>query len=334
MPTYRSILKKSFRFTMRHKSLWFVGFWVAIFGNGGAYEIFIKNIRRALEGNISLFNTPSLFAQSLMGDTIITRLQNLILSLNPLLNLGLIIVLFGLIYLAITAEGVLIKSVYDRIKLKRKPRIKQTWIKTRAKFFDLLLAIVLFKGGGILLAFSISLPFALLLQNIANLSFAISLLVAAFMIFTPLAIIVSFLVKYIIIFIIIKNYTPLTAFIASIKLFKNNWLITLENALILFALNFAFGFIALFAAIIVSFPIIAAIAVIVYPLALPEGHFITIIAWVSMILLPILGSALAVFQMSAWTALWTKLVSLRKIHSKLARLTAGVISKIIPLKSL
>jgi hypothetical protein len=328
MPTYRSILKKSFRFTLNHKSLWFVGFWLALFGNGGEYEIFIKNIRRALDGSISLFNAPSLFVQSLMGSNFISRLQNLILFQNPLLNLGLIIVLIGLIYLAITAEGVLIKSVYDSIKLKRKPRIKQTWIKTRSKFFDLLLSVVLFKGGGILLAFCISLPFVLLLQNIANLTFNVSLLIVAFMIFTPLAIIVSFLVKYIIIFIIIKNYTPQTAFTKSITLFKNNWLITLENAFILFVLNLAFGFVTLFTAIIVSFPIIAAIAVIVYPLALPEGHFVTIIAWVSMILLPILGSALSVFQMSAWTVLWTKLVSMRKMHSKLARLTFGVLSKI------
>ena len=334
MPTYRSILKKSFRFTLNHKSLWLVGFWVALFGNGCEYEIFFKNIGRLFDGTFSLLKTPDLFIQSFIGENFFTRLQNLIHSLNPLVNLGLILIFICLVYLAITAQGVLVKSVYDSGKLKRKPRIKETWIKTRAKFFDLLLAIALFKGGGFILALLFSLPFILLLQAFASFTFVTSVLIVGFVIFTPLAICVSFLVKYIVIFIVIKNHDPLTAFTASIKLFKNNWLITLENALILFVLNFAFGFIALFAAIILSFPIIAAIAVIVYPMALPEGHFITIIAWVSMILLPVLGSAVAVFQMSAWTVLWTKLVSLRKMHSKLARLTAGIFSKITPLKSL
>lgn len=329
MPIYRSILKQSFRFTTKHKRLWFIGFWVALLGNGGEYEIFVRNTQEALSTHTSIAELPRFFMQSFISDKFIMQLQNLALSLNPLTSFALLIVFAALIYLGITAQGVLIKSIYQSTKLKKQPAIKDTWIKTRAKFFELFIATLFFKGGGFIIALLISFPFALLLNAITQISFGSSAFIMGLLIFTPLAIIVSFLVKYTLIFIIVKNYDPLTALESSVKLFKENWLITIENALLLFILNLTLGFAALIAALIISFPIIAAISLIVYPRALPDGYYITIIAWISMLLLPIFGSALAVFQYSSWTILWGKLLSPRKMQSKLSRIAAVVNRKLL-----
>lgn len=333
MSSYRQILKKSFQLTLRNKILWILGFLAALLGNGGEYNIFFSNLNKISETDITLKTLSSSFSSNFIANSAFVYLKNLITAQQPIISFLILLLLGGLIYLTITAQGALIAIIYKLVKKKYQPRsgsiaVKKRWLKIRGKFWELFFTNLIFKGGGIVLAFLISMPFVILLSSFTNLSIASTVMIAGGLIFTPLIIIVSFLVKYALIFIVVKDQDPISAFASSLKLWQNNWLITVEIAVILFVLNLFIGIIAFIGALILSFPIIAAVALIIHPLALPDGYYFTIIAWILIIILPILGSIFAVFQYGAWTILFAKITSRRRMYSKLARVAANFLEKL------
>ncbi|HBH45748.1 MAG: hypothetical protein A2445_01215 [Candidatus Jacksonbacteria bacterium RIFOXYC2_FULL_44_29] len=332
MPTYRKILHHAWKITSRHKILWFLGFWVALLGNGGEYDLLINNLRGVTPANLSWNSLPGFFTTDFITQHFLIQFKNLILAQNPLQTLGLLLVFGGLIYLTITAQGALIESIYLRLKKKTKIDVRRSWIATREKFWLLLFTNIIFKGVGAILAFLLSWPFIILFQAISGLSFTVSAIVVGVLILTPLLIIASFLVKLTILYIITKNKDPLSALGAGVELFYRNWLLIMENALLLFVLSLLTGLVTLGAVLLISFPIISAISMAVYPMALPDGYYITIIAWLLIIVGPILGSILAVFQYATWTTLFNKLNGKRVVHAKIARLAAAGLARLMPVK--
>lgn len=328
MPTYRSILKKSISLVLSHKRLLLVGLALAILGNGGEYDIFAHNAQNlAITGsNLSWF--VNFFTTNLITIHFLSTIKNLALAHNPITNFALIIALAGIIYFTVTAQGTIISAIYSAVRKKHKISMKKNWSMAREKFWELLVANIFFKLGGILLAILISAPFFMILKSLSIFNEEYRLFLVGLFIFTPIAIISSFLVKYTLIFIIAKDKTPLVGFIESIKLFKENWLITIENSFLLFALNLMLGYATLIIAFILSFPIASVVAIAAYPSVLNQGDYATIIAWMSIILIPIFGSMLAVFQYTTWTILFTKLMARRKFESKLERVTARIFKKI------
>ncbi len=326
MPTYRSVLKKSLALTIKNKKLLYLGFFLALLGNGGEYDILIKNFFVERGQSIGLSGIPDFFTTSIITARFFNAVKNLLSFRFPITSFFLILIFMALIYITTTAQGTIIESVYNAVQKKHTVNIKKAWIKSRGKFFELLAANLVFKGGGLILAFIISTPIFMLFSSLASFSISRAALITGALVFAPLAIIVSLLAKYTLIFIITKNKTPLDAFHHSIALFKTNWLLTLENALLLFILNFALGFVTWILAVLISFPIITALALTAYPLVYPVGHFATIIAWTSIVLIAILGSALSVFQYTSWTVLFTRITAKRKLESKLVRIAAKLIN--------
>lgn len=327
MPTYRSILKKTLLITLKNKKLLYFGFFLALLGNGGETNLFINNIHAASERALGTSDISHFFMISAIGNAFVRATRNLIGFRDPFTNFFLILAFAALIYIIITAQGALIASVYNAVKKNHRIQLAKTWRETRGKFFELLAANIIFKGGGLAVSILISMPFFLIISSLTPLSFKESALIVGALVFTPLAIIVSFLTKYTLLGIVSKNQPPLSAFQNATALFRENWLITIENALLLFFLNFALGFVTWILAVLVSFPIIATLALTVYPLVYPVGHYATIIAWTSIVLIAVLGSALSVFQYTSWTILYTRLTAKRKFESKIVRIA----SRFIPL---
>ena len=327
MPTYRSILKKSIALVLSHKRLLIIGFALAILGNGGEYDIFVHTVQNISPASIHFSSFLHFFTTNLITAHLVSAAKNLLLAHNPLANFGLIIALSGIVYFAVTAQGAIIAAIYNAVRKKHKIAMRKNWSAAREKFWELLTANIFFKGGGILLALIISAPFFMFLSSIPGIDEGYRLFLVGIFIFTPLAIISSFLVKYTLIFIIAKDKKPITAFIESVKLFKENWLITLENSLLLFLLNALLGYATLVLAFLLSFPLASALAIAAYPRVLDSGNYATIIAWMSILLILIFGSFLAVFQYATWTILFTKLMARRKFESKLIRITAHIFGK-------
>jgi hypothetical protein len=339
---YRPILKQSFRLTLQNKILWFIGFFVALLGNGGEYNIMLTAWDKLRNFDISIKEWSTLATSSPIIAKFLTHLQNLFLTPlsgqsfdleGYLMSFGVVILIIGLIYLVITSQGVLISSLdkltRGRIFLNKK-WLREEWVATRGKFWELFCTNIIFKVMGLFIAFVISLPFFILISRFAHLPILTSLLAVSFFILTPIMIVVSFLIKYSLMFIIIKDKDPLSAFIAGVQLFKDNWLITTENALVLLVFNLAFALGVFVTALVLSFPFIAVVALWVYPLALPEGYYYSIIAWVTIFVGAGLGSVLAVFQYSVWVSLFNKLNSRTKVYSKVARLSADLLGKFVP----
>ena len=51
-PLYRKVLKQALFITWRAKFLWIFGFFAALLGNGGAYEILFRSFSQAREKGI------------------------------------------------------------------------------------------------------------------------------------------------------------------------------------------------------------------------------------------------------------------------------------------
>jgi hypothetical protein len=328
MPTYRSILKKSIVITLSHKRLLLLGLALAILGNGGEYDIFAHYAQNMTITSIDFSWFVNFFTTNLITIHLLSTIKNLALSHNPITNFSLIIALAGIVYFTVTAQGTIIASIYNAVRKKHKIAMKKNWSMAREKFWELLVANIFFKLGGILLAILISAPFFMILKSLALFNEEYRLFLVGLFIFTPIAIISSFLVKYTLIFIIAKDKSPWIGFVESVKLFKENWLITLENSFLLFSLNVVLGYTTLIMAFILSFPIASVVAITAYPNVLNQGDYATIIAWMSIILILIFGSMLAVFQYTTWTILFTKLLARRKFESKLERTAARIFKKI------
>ena len=327
MPTYRAILKKALTITFSHKKLWLLGFWVALLGNGGEYEIFLKNTRQMSATVFDASDIPAFFTAHELLKPITAAIKNIFIAEEMVINLLTVLMFAGLVYLTIMAQGTLIISIYSRYT-NQKHLLKEQWIELRKKFWTLLFTNVIIKGIGLIAALLISLPVLLLLSRAINIPFTFAVGITAFLIFTPLAIIASFLLKYTLLFILIKGKEPRSALVGSVKLFAKYWLISLENAFLLFIINFFIGILTFGIVILISFPFVATLGVSTYPLALPEGHYATIIAWIALVVGPIVGSILSVFQYSTWTLLFTTLTSRKIMHSKLARVTADALQKV------
>ena len=130
-----------------------------------------------------------------------------------------------------------------------------------------------------------------------------------FIVLVPLALAFSLLMNYSIAFVVIKDQKMLEALKNGWKLFKNNWLISVEMAFMLFLINFLFTLVIMF----VSY-LFFIIFINVFSLAmLPLG------ALVLLLFILMAGCALTTFQITAWTDLFIKLRQ-NKISSHLERL--------------
>ncbi len=148
--------------------------------------------------------------------------------------------------------------------------------------------------------------------------------VLVFIIFILLTLIVSFLLKYQILFLLIKKQKFLEALASAWKLFLDNWLISLEMAVLMLL---AFLIAALITATVAVF--LWAIPMVVLPLSFsffPAAlkFLLALVAVTLIIIISVLITAMiATFQWTGWTILFTK-ISEGEALAKLERLAQGL----------
>jgi len=149
-----------------------------------------------------------------------------------------------------------------------------------------------------------------------------------FIIFIPASIIVSFIVKYAIAYIVIKGKNVGESVKLGWNLFKKNWLISIEMAFLILAIGLGVGLVIMLGMGLTSVPFII-LGMISFFINSSTGFSIAVvlgtITW--FVLLAIVGSAFVAFQYTAWTFLFVKLTE-KKAESKFIRL----ISKLYPKK--
>ncbi len=294
MTFYRTIIKDSWRATWRNPYLWFFGLFAAILGNGGEYEVFSRSTSATSDGILSgvfsgiwmlLSNLPLLFKRFWESPLDVSMI---------LFAYFLFLLAFLFVVWLINASVAAIVDSNVRQK-KEKDHDLRTCLSAGVKnFWPVLAANMSVK---ILILLSIA-AFALFSN------FWIKLLL--FMVLLPALIVISFISKYTIAYVIARGYKLKEAFESGVKLFKGNWLISLELALILYLCTFLAGIVFIF----LTFNINKFFEVLSGFFPASTFAFLWIIMPLTLLaILAFIGAVLAAFQISAWTRLFVELES-------------------------
>jgi hypothetical protein len=309
MFSYRSILKQAWLIAWKHKYLWFFGLFASLAVAGGSMEYqfvtqglgqgLINGSSQSLNGLLALSDIWQTFWLGIV--TLFS--QDIITILNILTILLLVLTLIAVfIWLAISSQAALVDNVKKIITTKKNLNILsiRDGLTSGSRYFWPVLGLnVLIK---ILISFVfliICLP--LLFMALSDSYWFVVAYIILFVIFIPIAVSLSLIIKYAISYNVLEKQTMIKSLENGWKLFKKNWLISLEVAIILFVINFLSSFVLLVIVSILFFPLL----------------FLSIlfsISWLSFLLLLLIlfvailfGSLLTTFQITSWTNLYLHL---------------------------
>ncbi len=311
---YRQILTKAWQITKKFGYLWPLGIGVAFLGNGGEYQVLFNQVS-AVRNQAETVAAWSANLNAILPK-LDTSFNNLVILSLYLLAVLAIICFF--IWLVVSALGGLIKGVSLAGSDERSTL--SGLLKTGAQKFWTLLGLNLIAKAivyGALLLILTPLMMATFAQGYTFLNLLI--IVLSFLIFVPLTIIVSLATKYGSAFAVLNGEKFWSAFTNGWRLFRANWLVSLEMALILFGINLLVGLAFILASLLIFSPFF--FFGIAYTLENPD--LLTTLMYVSLTLLLLLslavGALLSVFQIGSWTLLYTRLTTGGKAYSKLIR---------------
>ncbi len=326
MTPYREILKQAWKISWKNKILWFFGFFASLISFGAELKIFSRAFSQ--ESGLKIINNIGLFIKTgIFSKNALYNLSYLIktepwsaILLFLILIVTLAISLF-FIWLATTSQISIIDAVKkinkeDKEKINIKDQIK----KSKNKFWPVLGMNVLIWLiiNGVTLLISLLLV-VIIIQNKSSLLAIYGLL---FIIFIPIILFLSFMIKYAIAYIVIDGKKISDALKSGWKLFKKNWLISIEMSITLFFINIlAMAIISIIVFLI--FLVLAGIAMTTAIFIFSSQAFfwglISIAILIAVVLVSLGSAIINTFQISAWTELFIKLKE-EKTSSKLERI--------------
>ena len=330
---YRDVLKNAWLITWRHKFLWIFGFFIAIIlGNGGEVEILFNNYQTIMDSQDTVSSIKNLY-QTGFVNIIISNIQYLF-SHQPLAGIFIVIIfvalLIALIWLAVTSQAALFSSV-SKFSNKENVNFAGAY-KTGRKFFAPVFAVNILGRLAIWILFIVvGLPLLTLYLLKGNLLGAFLFTILAVVVLLPLMLIISFIIKYAIAYLVIKNYHAWDAIRAGWKLFIKNWLVSVEMTVIIFLVSILAGFVFILVAAVVAIPFVLW-AILALFLATASGFTAAISIGIVPVVLTftILGAIFSTFQQTAWVLLFQRLAE-EKAVSKIFRLVESV-GQILPAK--
>lgn len=326
MTPYREILKQAWKISWKNKILWFFGFFASLISFGAELKIFSRAFSQ--ESGLKIINNIGLFIKTgIFSKNALYNLSYLIktepwsaILLFLILIVTLAISLF-FIWLATTSQISIIDAVKkinkeDKEKINIKDQIK----KSKNKFWPVLGMNVLIWLiiNGVTLLISLLLV-VIIIQNKSSLLAIYGLL---FIIFIPIILFLSFMIKYAIAYIVIDGKKISDALKSGWELFKKNWLISIEMSITLFFINIlAMAIISIIVFLI--FLVLAGIAMTTAIFIFSSQAFfwglISIAILIAVVLVSLGSAIINTFQISAWTELFIKLKE-EKTSSKLERI--------------
>ena len=327
-PLYRPILARAWEITKKFKGLWFFGFFAAIISSGGEYEI----IARALytPGNSDFLSTTLAGFQAGLQEGILNGGGNIWRNFASAIfaNSATLIVALAIFILVIAiALFLLWLSTVSQIGLIRNISLINKAKKTTFHegldagvklFWPVFIINIAFKIILFILLFILGRE---LLYLAGHSGWSAAAYFISFAIFVVIILMISFLIRYQIFFLVLKKQSWLEALRSSWKLFKKNWLISLEMAFLMFIFYIVVFFISVFiVAVLTAIPTVVILSYLAY---LPAFAKIIIASvCIILIVLTMIGSAILIntFQWASWTLLFDRL-ALKEELSKIIRLT-------------
>lgn len=325
MSFYRNILKQGWKLTWRNKYLWVFGIFAALLGNGGELEILFNNLggdpgqtlfpswQRIASTGVFSWQTYANIGNLFRDDT----LNMMILLVVALIVLAVFIFL---VWLVIVSQAAIVASSAAIIKQKHNT-LRDGLKAGMLNFWPVLVLNIIIKAVVYILLIAISLP-VIFSPNSWN---ANLIYVLAMMIAVPVAVILSFIMKYAIAYVIIYKSKTGQALKQAWQLFKANWLISLEMAVILFFINLLIGLAVILAILALAVPFLFLGLIFYYTLATVGSWLVAALAFVCFsLIVVVIGSALSVFQIAAWTSLFLELDKKGGV-SKLVRIVNSLV---------
>lgn len=324
MFSYRSILKKAWSIVIKNPYLWFFGLFASFLSVGAEYRILVEPLQP--KNSVDWYYRLGAMTQSGMWSSntwhLIQNNPGRALLVIFILLLTVAVTLF-IIWLAVSSQLAIIKNTEKIIKAKKDKDQGSFHFSLRAgseKFWPAFAFTVLSRVLISLLVLITALPMLFPLRASLSLNIAFYIL---FLLFIPIAISVSLIIKYAISFLVLKNKKFFVALEEAWKLFKNNWLISLEMGIILFAVSFVTTLAIIIGGLILSIPFVILGAAFLQLLSFLFFWIITVLGIITLTLFIILcGSILASYQIIAWTDLFMRLNSKGAV-SKLERLASA-----------
>ena len=305
MFSYRSVLGSAWTITKQHKKLWLFGFFAFLLSAGGEYQILTKILNEDYGAG---FYEKMQSGSTLLSPSFWSNLCQVCYN-QPKAGFGIVLLLILMAFLAFILLWICIKSQISLVKWtktylnnKNKEKRASFWEEVPAsdnKFWSVLGLNITIKVLITLLFLLLSLP--LIYLYFRDSGFAILVYTLFFIVFLPIAISLSLLIKYSIAYIVLEKQSFVKSLESGYELFRKNWLVSLEMAILLFLINFLIGLIATFILSVVLLPII--LTLIIFKLLTP----LYLITAFSFLFLVVTASALMTFQTSAWTILFLEL---------------------------
>ena len=322
---YRPILRQAWKITWRNKFLWFFGFFVALWGNSGAYELIFSTPERLSWQKdfwLSLQNSLTagsflIFLKSLPG--LISQVDSLTLLI--ILILGSLIILLFLIWLSVISIGAIIQAV-TQINKRRQITFhaamrsgRQVWGRILSIFILAKLAI------GLLFVFlSLYLIYFTPRSETIGLTFALVTTV----VFIAFSLIVYFLAIYAVNSVVLEKTHLVEAIYRGWSTFRRAPLISLEMALLLLLINLALAIVLLLIGTIVILPLLQLFDVFILINFVTVFYvFFFLITLTLLALFILLSAGFAVFQLACWTTLYQE-INKGRAFSKVRRLVHGL----------
>lgn len=313
---YRDTIKKAIQITKSYKHLWILGFFAALLGNGGELEFILSQFNKLSSGTMRI-SQGIIASFGTGGSNVIKLIGNLIVLAHN--NLGLIIVfgavLFLFVWLAVSSQGALIRAVAVAGGMGQS-NLREHFFKGSSSFFPLLGILLATRIGAFFVVAVIGIPIASLLIYFIDPQLAGVLVL--FTLGIPSLIIASLISKYAICFHMLERKTWGQSILSAFKLFADNWLVSIELAVILFVINILMGAGIILLILVLSVPFI--LAGVMFQSNYQDIAITTL--WVgqiiAFILLLLFGSILACFQYACWTELYLK-IRKHKHLSKIVR---------------
>jgi len=324
---FRPILKTAWQITKKFKSLWFLGLFAAILSVSGEFELLAKIIFGTNKTD-STFGLMIKEFKDGMGAGLeksynfwngawesLTNSPMEMISLILILIATIIITLF-VIWLAVVSQIGLIKNI-SLINKKKKPTINEGIDTGVENFWPILLINIIYKI--LLMLIFLLLSKEVLLLIIWGVTGTIIHIISLTSI-SIITILISFVVRYQILSIILNKEKAIPALKAACRLFKDNWLISIEMAFILFIVYIIAAYLTVFlTAILLAIPIVF----ITFANQIPSAVIMTIglMSFIAIFIQTFIITALfSTYQWSSWTLLFSE-INNKKAISKIVRLS-------------
>ncbi|MFA5134811.1 MAG: hypothetical protein WC505_03390 [Patescibacteria group bacterium] len=318
--TYREVLRRAYAAAKKYKFLWFFGFFAAFLGAGGEFESLFNSYVDIGERSRGIFSLRSFYQDGFLWSMYESTMD--FFSANPwqafLFFLLLLVVILVIVWLAIVSQIGLFDAG-SKIAKGTDISYGDAYRNGNRHFGSVLLINLTIKVVMYAIFVLIGTPLVATFLLRDSLLAGTVFVVIVFFVFVPISVVASFVVKYAIAYIVIKDKPAGESIKLGWKLFREQWLVSIEMAFIILVIGICVGLFILLLMGIAAVPfILIAIAGLFF--ASQQGFVVALVfgtvAWFA--IAAIVGAAYVTFNYLAWTFLFLKLVD-EKAQSKLAR---------------